>query len=57
MAAANQLCSSAGRGSSEEMAGNGFGVSWLCLTLSLGWDLSGSSQILNLNLSKILGDP
>lgn len=38
------------------MVGNGFGVAWLCLMLSLfSWDLSGSSQALNLNLCKILG--
>lgn len=39
-------------------AGNGFGLARLCLTLSLlSWDLSGSSQALNSNLPKILGDP
>lgn len=38
------------------MAGNEFGMPWLCLTLSvLSWDSSGSSQALNLNLSKIPG--
>lgn len=38
-------------------AGNGFGLARLCLILSLlSWGLSGSSQALNLNLSKILGD-